>query len=116
MDQAPASRNWSADPRLASEEALRETIDAYARPGAFTASIAWYRANVGYSAAAEVLGPPTIVLWGDAGPLFPAEWSPATDSSFADAQVRVFEEVGHFVPLEAPGSFVEAITELVDAS
>jgi pimeloyl-ACP methyl ester carboxylesterase len=101
---------WSGNPALA--EDLDETIDAYARPGAFTASIAWYRANLGYSADTEVLRQPAIVLWGDADPLFPAAWSDATADSFADAQVRILEGVGHFVPLEAPAAFAAALTEL----
>lgn len=107
---------WSADPSLAAPEELRETIDAYARPGAFAASTAWYRANLGYPAADEPLAQPAIVLWGDADPLFPAAWSEATAESFVNGQVRILEGVGHFLPLEAPEAFAGAVSELSRAS
>ena len=92
---------WSADPDLARGPEFEALIDDYARPGAMTASIAWYRANVGY-ATAPSLSSPTIVLWGDSDPLFPAEWAGATPESFTDAEVRILAGAGHFIPSRRP--------------
>jgi len=65
-----------------------------AAPGAFAASIAWYRAGAG--AVAHSLSetapapqnrvtPPTLVLWGREEPLFPLEWADRIGEFFADA-------------------------------
>ena len=56
---------------------------------------------------------PTIVLWGDSDPLFPAEWSEAVPESFTDAQLRILPGAGHFVPLEAAEAFAAAVTDLL---
>lgn len=97
--------DWSGDDRPPEEE----LVDAYARPGAFTASIAWYRAN----AYVELppLETPTIVLWGDRDPLFPIAWAEATGDSFTAFELRRLPGVGHFSPLEAPEAWARAIRD-----
>lgn len=101
---------WSGDPTLASVDALAATVDAYARPGAFTASLSWYRANVGYAAEVPCVTVPTIVLWGTEDPLFPSAWAEAVDASFTDVvDTRILDGVGHFVPLEAPDAVAAAV-------
>ena len=92
----------------------------YGAPGAFTASIAWYRSGSGTVAAAlseeppapeERIRVPTTVLWPDRDPLFPPAWADRVEDFFADAQVRPLPGSGHFVPLEAPEAFAGAIAE-----
>ena len=89
----------------------------YGPPGAFTASIAWYRAGSGTVARSlaeltepppEPISVPTTVLWPEFDPLFPREWGDRLEF-FADVAVRDVPGVGHFVPLEAPNAFAEAI-------
>jgi pimeloyl-ACP methyl ester carboxylesterase len=101
---------WSTwgNPELTGDPAFDALVDDYARPGAFTASVAWYSANPsGSQAPIDVR---TIVLWGDRDPLFPIEWAESVPESFTDAELRVLPGAGHFVPLEAPEAFADAVT------
>jgi pimeloyl-ACP methyl ester carboxylesterase len=102
---------WSPEP--ARFDAL---VDLYARPGAFAASIAWYRAGSGTVAQAQAerpprqrLATPTTVLWPAHDPLFPVEWGDRVSEFFANADVRVLPDSGHFVALEAPGALAAAV-------
>ena len=90
----------------------------YARPGAFTASIAWYRAGSGTVAVSIAETPPapenriavpTTVLWPEHDPLFPFAWSDRLDRFFSDVELYRLDGAGHFSPLEAPGAFAAAI-------
>jgi pimeloyl-ACP methyl ester carboxylesterase len=102
---------WSARDDLASGARFDAVVDAYARPGAFAATIAWYTANRRYAEAVQITVP-TIVLWGDRDPLFPLAWADRLGESFGDVGLRVLAGCGHFVPLEAPDAVVAAIDEL----
>jgi pimeloyl-ACP methyl ester carboxylesterase len=105
---------WStwANHDLTHDAEFEALIDAYARPGALAASIAWYSANPSGGSQAPI-DVPTIVLWGDSDPLFPADWAESVPESFTDAQLRILPGAGHFVPLEAPEAFAAAIAELL---
>jgi pimeloyl-ACP methyl ester carboxylesterase len=54
---------------------------------------------------------PTTVLWPEHDPLFPLAWSDRIDDWFADAELRLLDGVGHFVPVEAPEAMAGAISE-----
>lgn len=110
--------HWSGPSYRQPEADLDRLVEAYAPPGAFTASIGWYRAGSGTVARglAEVapdppdrLSVPTTVLWPEHDPLFPQAWSDRLDDFFSDVTVRQLPGVGHFVPLEAPEAFAAAI-------
>lgn len=105
---------WStwANHDLTHDTEFEALVDAYARPGAFTASVAWYSANPS-KGSQEAIGVPTIVLWGDSDPLFPAEWAESVPESFTDAQLRILRGAGHFLPLEAAEAFAAAIVDLL---
>lgn len=114
--------HWSGPDFVPDPAELDRLADAYARPGAFTASINWYRAGAGTvamamqekpPAPADRIAAPTTVLWPEHDPLFPREWSDRVDDWFADAQVRPIDGVGHFTPLEAPEAFAAAVLERV---
>jgi pimeloyl-ACP methyl ester carboxylesterase len=111
--------DWTPDP--ADLDALAAL---YARPGAFRASINWYRAGSGAVARSLAERPPapldrmavpTTVLWPEHDPLFPPAWSDRLDAFFADADLQVLDGVGHFVPLEAPAAVADAIRRRLDA-
>jgi pimeloyl-ACP methyl ester carboxylesterase len=99
-------RTWAARD-LTSDDAFAALVDDYARPGAFTASVAWYSANPSGSQAS--IANRTIVLWGDRDPLFPVAWAESLAESFTDAELRVLPGAGHFLPLEAPDAFADAV-------
>jgi pimeloyl-ACP methyl ester carboxylesterase len=109
--------HWSAPGWSPAADRFDELVDLYARPGAFTASIAWYRAGSGavaQSAAERAPAPadrvqiPTTVLWGEHEPLFPVAWSDRLGEFYADFELQVLAGVGHFAPVEAPAAVADA--------
>jgi pimeloyl-ACP methyl ester carboxylesterase len=116
--------HWSAPGWSLDAAHFDELVALYARPGAFRASIAWYRAGAGAVAHSlrerppalqERVQVPTTVLWGEHEPLFPVAWSDRIGEFFADADLRVLPGVGHFAPLEAPAAVADAVTERLRA-
>jgi len=114
--------HWSGPDYMPAAAELDRLADAYARPGAFVASINWYRSGSGTvamslaerpPARSERIAVPTTVLWQEHDPLFPRAWSDRIDDHFADVQVRPLDGVGHFTPLEAPSEFADAIMERI---
>jgi pimeloyl-ACP methyl ester carboxylesterase len=114
--------HWSGPAFELDDSDLDRLVDRYAEPGAFTASIGWYRAGSGIVASslaetapapADRIAQPTRVLWPDLDPLFPREWSDRLDAFFADVIFTSMPEAGHFSPLEAPRAFAAAIRELL---
>jgi pimeloyl-ACP methyl ester carboxylesterase len=110
--------HWSGPSFTPAEDDLDRLAAAYSRPGAFTASIGFYRQGPGIlarglaeqaPAPADRLPVATRVLWPAHDPLFPAEWGDRLDAFFDDVTVTQLPDAGHFVPLEAPGAFASAI-------
>ncbi|GAA4465932.1 alpha/beta hydrolase [Phytohabitans houttuyneae] len=109
--------HWSGPAFALAEEHLEHLVALYAEPGAFTASIGWYRVGSGGLAkvAAEPvsrpeqrIGVPTTVLWPEHDPLFPVDWSDRLGQFFADLQIQHVDG-GHFLPLECPREFAVAV-------
>jgi pimeloyl-ACP methyl ester carboxylesterase len=112
--------HWSGPDYTPGEGDLDHLVEVYSAPSAFVASLGWYRAGAGTVARAAVERAPdradrlavhTTVLWPEHDPLFPRAWSDALDDWFADAELRLVDGVGHFVPLEAPQAFAAAIAD-----
>jgi pimeloyl-ACP methyl ester carboxylesterase len=112
--------HWSGPVFELSEEELDRVARLYSAPGAFVASIGWYRAGAGSVARslAEQAPPPggrvhvpTTVLWPAHDPLFPAEWSDRLGDFFDQVRLRMLPLAGHFSPLEAPDAFAEEIRQ-----
>jgi pimeloyl-ACP methyl ester carboxylesterase len=110
--------HWSGPSYTPVAADLDRLADTYGQPGAFTASIGWYRVGPGIlvrglaeqaPAAADRLAVPTHVLWPAHDPLFPPQWGDRLDEFFADVTVTPVPGSGHFVPLEAPDVFASAI-------
>jgi pimeloyl-ACP methyl ester carboxylesterase len=97
---------------------LEHLVSVYGPPGAFAASIAWYRAGAGSVAASLAEGAPepgdriavpTTVLWPEHDPLFPREWSDRIGEFFSAAELTWLDGAGHFSPSEAPDRFAAAV-------
>jgi pimeloyl-ACP methyl ester carboxylesterase len=108
---------WSAPGWSLGPERLEELVALYARPGAFTSSIAWYRSGSGgvQTALTERAPAPedriavrTTVLWPEHEPLFPPQWADRLGEFFSDHELQPLPGVGHFSPLEAPAAVAEA--------
>lgn len=90
----------------------------YAEPGAFAASLNWYRsgsATVRSAMAAASAPPaspvavPAAVVWGAADPLFPLSFADGLGDILPEHTLTVLDDVGHFVPLEAPAELAAAV-------
>ena len=112
--------HWSGPEFELTDEHLEHLVSVYGPPGAFTASIAWYRAGAGSVARslaerapdpADRIAVPTSVLWPGHDPLFPAAWSDRIGEFFADATLDRLDQAGHFTPLEAAGQMAAAIAD-----
>ena len=112
--------HWSAPGWVPPAELLDALTATYAEPGAFTASLHWYRAGAGAVAVSvaertpapgDRIAVPTTVLWPEHDPLFPPAWADRVDEFFSAAEVRHLGGVGHFSPVEAPDAFAAAIRE-----
>ena len=117
--------HWSGPSYVPADDALDRLADAYARPGAFTASIGWYRAGPPLLSRglaeqapprAERLAVPTSVLWPAEDPLFPPAWADRLGEFFTDVTVTPLPGTGHFVPLEAPDALAAAVRSALPAA
>jgi pimeloyl-ACP methyl ester carboxylesterase len=113
--------HWSDPTFSIADEDLDHLVAVYSPPGAFTASIAWYRAEAGSIATtlaehAPRLGDrirtPASVLWPEHDPLFPLAWSDRLDEYFVDANLHTVDGVGHFTPVECPDQFAALIHQV----
>jgi pimeloyl-ACP methyl ester carboxylesterase len=114
--------HWSGPSYTPAADDLDRLADAYARPGAFTASIGWYRQGPGIlarglaeqaPAPTERLAVRTHVLWPAHDPLFPPAWADRLDEFLTDVTVTPLPDSGHFVPLEAPDAFASAVRSVL---
>jgi pimeloyl-ACP methyl ester carboxylesterase len=108
--------HWSGPGYALPETDLDHLVSAYGAPGAFAASIAWYRAGAGSVAVSvaervpsDRIAVPTAVLWGERDPLFPFAWSDRLDDFFVAATLTSLGDAGHFTPLERPREFADAV-------
>lgn len=109
--------HWSGPGFTVDEAALDHLVSVYSPPGAFTASVQWYRAGSSSTTMATQTPParedriatPTVVLWPEHDPLFPIEWSDRIGEYFAHARLRPVAGAGHFAPLEFPGVIAEEV-------
>ena len=111
--------HWSGPRFEVTDEHLDHLVSVYGPPGAFTASVQWYRAGSGTAAraAAETATPdpaervttPTVVLWPEYDPLFPRAWSDRLDEYFSQVRLRLVDGAGHFAPLEYPAVVAEEV-------
>jgi pimeloyl-ACP methyl ester carboxylesterase len=110
--------HWSGPAYTPEPAQLDRLADVYGAPGAFTASINWYRAGSGTVATSlaerepprdQRITVPTTVLWPEHDPLFPPAWGDRLDAFFADVTRQDLPGAGHFSPLEAADRFAAAI-------
>ena len=114
--------HWSGPGFTLSEDDLDRLVADYALPGAFAASLGWYRAGAGTVAQsltelppdrAVKIQAPTAVLWPRHDPLFPPDWADRLDDYFLDVRLHTADDSGHFTPLEVPDAFAELIRAAV---
>ena len=112
--------HWSGPNYIVDEKRIDHLADVYSAPGAFIASINWYRSSgnpvTAYAAETkpspgERLATPTTILWQDQDAIFPYRWSDQLDVFFRNYTLERLNGIGHFTPLEATDRFAEAIKQ-----
>jgi pimeloyl-ACP methyl ester carboxylesterase len=95
-----------------------EVLDVYRQaalePGALTAMLNWYRANLfggTFDVDFPVLETPTLMVWGEEDAALGVEMTDCTDELVRDFTLRRIPNVSHWVQQEAP----EAVNEIVEA-
>ena len=87
-------------------EVLKQYRDAASKPGALTAMINYYRANLlslASQAATPVVHTPTLMVWGEADSALGLELTEGYEPYVADFTLRRLPGVSHWVQQEAPG-------------
>jgi pimeloyl-ACP methyl ester carboxylesterase len=134
IDGAPAAvrsylahfwSHWSGPSFTLADADLDHLVAAYGMPGAFTASIGWYRAGAGSvarslteepPAPADRIAIPVTVLWPEHDPLFPPAWADRVAEFYSDITVRFVDGAGHFAPLEYPAQLAGAVRDVLALS
>jgi len=108
--------HWCGRKEAIREREFEAIVDAYTRPGAVGASIAYYRAR-----AAERRHPapttgedprieqPTAIAWGELDPVMLAAWADRLAETYPNHELSLLPGIGHFVPIEAPEQTIETI-------
>lgn len=100
-----AFRDMAVDKSRFPDEVL-EVYRAQARePGALTAMLNWYRANlfqVTFAEPGPVLEVPTLMIWGEEDVALGKEMTYGTDEFVHDLTLRYLPNVSHWVQQEAP--------------
>jgi len=110
--------HWSGPDFEPAEAELDRLTALYGAPGAFVASVNWYRAGAGMvasslaeraPAAEDRIAVPTTILWPEQDPVLPRAWGDRIDEFFVSATIENLPGAGHFAPLEAADRFTAAL-------
>nr|WP_239029318.1 alpha/beta hydrolase [Pseudonocardia acidicola] len=114
--------HWGGRQQPLGSAHLAALVRTYAEPGAFTAGLNWYRSGSStiFAAMAARTAPPpppvevpAAVVWGAADPVFPLPFAEGLGETLPQHTLTVLDDVGHFVPLEAPDEMATAIRSVL---
>jgi pimeloyl-ACP methyl ester carboxylesterase len=122
-EQALALRNFSvvrdmfkrmpARPGAFSDEDIEEYIRALSTPGALTAALNYYRANIGSGLAlarSARIAAETLVIWGDRDPALGPEVLDGLETVAPHLRVHRIVDAGHWIQNEAPDEVNRVLT------
>ena len=104
----------SALPAYFTESERERYQIAWARPGAITGMINWYRASLRSSraSAAKVrITVPTLILWGQQDPYISYEMAPLSAELCEDVRLVTFEDATHWVLHDKPDEVNQLLIE-----
>lgn len=112
-----ALRHTASRPEIFPADVLARYRENAAQPGAMTAMLNYYRANLDVAALEQGPGVdvPTLLLWGDRDHALGPELVPGTEIYVPDVTVRMLPGVSHWVPEEAPEQVNAAITDWLES-
>ena len=104
------------------DDVLETFVDNFLKPGNLAGGFAHYSGSKAIRMAmmegrAPVLPPitvPTCVRWAEHDPLMPFAWTDRLGETFADLDLAMFEDVGHFPHREDPDRAAAAIAAFFD--
>src|ERR687894_1008195 len=59
---------------------------------------------------------PTLIVWGERDSVIPVEHARVAHDLIPGSRLEIFPGCGHFVPIEAPGRFVEVLEDFLDTT
>ncbi|MDG5759423.1 alpha/beta hydrolase [Natronococcus sp. A-GB1] len=100
------------------ERELTHYRRAWAREGALTGSLNWYRAMARHppEASRDRVEQPTLVIWGEADNAFVPELGPASVRFCDRGRLERLPETSHWVPHERPARTTELLCDHLDGS
>jgi pimeloyl-ACP methyl ester carboxylesterase len=109
--------HWSYDKSLWTDEEVAEFVEAFSQPGMLRGGFNCYRAmlrTVGRGLGGDPqIRAPTLVLWAENDPIFPAAWADKLGEFFPNLTLRTVPECGHWVQREKPELVNQAIAEFI---
>ncbi|PWR17570.1 alpha/beta fold hydrolase [Zavarzinia compransoris] len=113
-----AFRGMAVDKSRFPDEVLAEYRKNALKPGALTAMLNYYRANIRIGGAklppAPVVEVPTLMIWGEADTALGKETTYGTDKLVKDLTLRYLPAVSHWVQQEAPETVNAMIAAWLD--
>jgi len=114
-------RHW-AHHKNAFDDVIEAFTDNFLKPGNLAGGFAHYRAShagriammKGEAPALPRIAVPTCVRWAEHDPLFPYSWTDRLGETFADLDLALFPDVGHFPHREAPDRAAAEIAAFFD--
>ncbi len=101
------------------EEERVAYLEAWGQPGALTAMLNWYRANLAAGAPSisevPVVEVPTLVLWGLADEALLAGNIEGLDEYVTDLEVQTFDDATHWIAHEIPDELAAAVRTFIEA-
>jgi pimeloyl-ACP methyl ester carboxylesterase len=61
-------------------------------------------------------GVPTLIMWGDEDPIIPVAHAHAAHQAIPGSHLEIFAGAGHFLHVEEPVRFAEALTHFVEST
>ena len=109
-------RHWSHSPTVFDSE-IAHFVDNFMKPGNLEGGFAWYHATHAARMALVRDGAPQLprietpsrFFWGRHDPVIPCSWMDRLPDYFANPELEIAEEAGHFVHWETPKAANERI-------
>lgn len=108
------------NPRVLSDELVEEARQLLKQPGsgrAFRAfrknEVEWSGLRTDLSDRLDELAVPTLLVHGERDRAVPTEWARRAHERLPDAELRVFEDCGHWPPRECPDEFNRAVADFL---
>jgi pimeloyl-ACP methyl ester carboxylesterase len=114
-----ALRRGPARAAAFSTEETAQYVEAMSKPGALTAALDYYRANVGLGmlrrAPMKPIAAPTLVIWGERDPALGVELLDGLERLVPGVQIHRIPDASHWVQNEAPGEVNRALIDFLSS-